>query len=169
MKTKSAIVLAAILSLNALPGARAGFQIQDAIKAGKVIGKSAFTVHPTEKWMTVAGSLVLIQPIRDQDGSRCTFNYDRSWTGSKRFRLIVVNAPASMIAVQGKKDNRWEPDESDGPGVVRHGDIFDLGPRGRCYWTERGFNAGQILRLYPNAAIVLVEDGLDLAQLGLSQ
>ena len=166
---KSLVILTLVIA--ALTQAKAEITPEQAaalIKGGKLIYDRAIATHPNESWLTIENRLVLILPLRPEDGSRCTWNYDRNWNGSKRFHFFVVNAPASAVAVHGKKDVKWGSDEEDGPELIHHGDIVEFGPRGRCYFAARGFNAGNILRAFPNAAIILVEDGLDLNKLGLS-
>jgi hypothetical protein len=138
------------------------------IKGGTLLYNRAMTTHPNEVWMDFGGRKVLILPLRAEDGSRCTWNYNRDWDGTKRFHFFVVNVPAALVAVHGKKDVRFGSDEEDGPDLIHHGDLVEFGRRERCYFAARGFNAGNVLRLYQNAAIILVEDGIDLNQLGLA-
>jgi hypothetical protein len=165
MAVAAATLVAASQTAKAMTDQEAAALLAQGVK---LLYQKGISTHPEETWSTAGGRLFAVFPLRAEDGSRCTWNYNRNWQGTKRFHYFVLNAPAAMIKVHGKKDVRWGDDEEDGPTLLQHGDIFEVGPRERCYFASRGFNASSVLRAFPNAAILLVEEGLSLDSLGIS-
>lgn len=162
------ILTAAVLSLWS-PAPAAAQSQKDLEKVGEKIvnfavpglGTSMFTRHAKVPPWKVEGKWVYALALRDEGGSRCTHDFDAKWKGKKRFRAYVLVADPNVratIAWQRKGNKKWGPDSNRGP-IQRHRDWVEL-DGGRNYLADRGFGAGDVLRTYPHACVVFLEEGL---------
>jgi len=170
MKTlvRNAPLLATLLAFASSP-AHAGPSEDDLRDAGEKIvdfvapgvGSKLFGDHPNIHPYQVDGKWVYAIPIRDEDGSRCTHNFDAKWEGARNFQVFVLGvAPERRAAMQfqRKGDKSWSSDSNRG-AQFRHGESVVI-DGGKNYLAERDFAAGDVLRDQPHACVLFLEDGL---------
>lgn len=140
-----------------------GERIGNAVVPG--IGSKIIGDHGKVTPFQIDGKWVYALKLRDEDGSRCTLNFDAKWNGPKTFNAYLVAVPAESrlsIMFQRKGDKKWNSDSNRG-SVFKHGDTVQL-DGSKNYLAERNRSVGEILKDNPNAVVLLVEDGLSLSR-----
>jgi hypothetical protein len=142
---------------------------------GKIIGGGKSVVRGAAKVLNPAGGRhdkvtpiyidgkrAFLLDIYDDKGSRCTLDFDLETRFQGRLWLVGGDPMLqTQMEFQRKGNKRLRPDPNRGPRV-RNGSRVDM-TGGRNYFAERVVNWSPALEAkFPNASILLLEDGLTL-------
>lgn len=125
------------------------------------LGSSIFGSHSKIPPYQINGKWVYALPLVDEDGSRCTLNFDAKWKEPTKFTVYILGVTPEVRATmqfQRKGDKKWSSDSDRGP-VFKHGDVVVL-DGGKNYLAQRGFGAGDVLRDFNHVAVVFLQEGL---------